>query len=255
MRATNWIFGAITAALLFAVGFVVGSSPQPIGSTEKQSSKSTQQHSDYYYGYRALRDWFTKDAAGFFTALLFVLGSSQLVMFFIQLKLIRESLTPAEEAAKAALANAEHVKRVERAYVFIEPRLTHMGASRIQFHYGIKNYGKTPAIVKSIGVSTAILDAGPDNTIHASTETLSDQLVLAPDESWPLNRDRLKDCTWDKAQLDDLVQRRIHVWFYGTIVYEDVFGIERVTRFRWKIKDWVKQRFHADGGKPYNERT
>ena len=67
--------------LLFAMGFVVGSSPHPVGSAP-----------DYYDPYRALRDWFAKDAAGFFTFWLFLIGAGQVVLFYVQLRLIRASL-------------------------------------------------------------------------------------------------------------------------------------------------------------------
>jgi hypothetical protein len=68
-------------------------------------------------------DWLTKDAAGFFTFALVIVGALQAALFFVQLKFIRESLGPAKEAAKAAQAAAEALPTVERAYVFMVPTM------------------------------------------------------------------------------------------------------------------------------------
>jgi hypothetical protein len=143
------IFGVLLALLLFAMGFVVGSSPHPVGSTP-----------DYYDPYRALRDWFAKDAAGFFTFWLFVIGTSQVALFYVQLRLIRESLTPAQTAARAAEAAAEYIPTVEGAHVYVVIKV-----ENIQQHLRVigtiptlppdftakilvvlKNFGKTPSL-------------------------------------------------------------------------------------------------------------
>jgi hypothetical protein len=43
--------------------------------------------------------WLSKDASGFFTFWLVVIGSFQAILFLVQLKLIRDSLDEAKEAS------------------------------------------------------------------------------------------------------------------------------------------------------------
>jgi hypothetical protein len=119
-------------------------------------------------------------------------------------------------------------------------------------HYTFHNHGKTPAVIRSLEARTCIAVDGPDNTPHNPNRTIRDEFVLPASDHWgPMH----EDCTYSDEQRKALMERGLYVWFYGGLVYLDVFGKERVTRFRWKLKDWVKGRPHADGGKPYNERT
>lgn len=55
--------------------------------------------------------WLTKDAAGFFTFLLVIVGGAQLALFLWQLWLIRESLDDAKLAAEAAKESADATKQ------------------------------------------------------------------------------------------------------------------------------------------------
>lgn len=59
---------------------------------------------------KAKEPWLTKDAAGFFTFTLFVVGSIQVALFLWQLWLIRESLDDAKIAADAAKEAADAAK-------------------------------------------------------------------------------------------------------------------------------------------------
>jgi hypothetical protein len=53
-----------------------------------------------------LFQWLIKDAAGFFTLLVAIIGGGQLVLFWWQLRLIRKSLIDAKQAAAAATQGA-----------------------------------------------------------------------------------------------------------------------------------------------------
>ena len=61
--------------------------------------------------------WLTHDAAGFFTFLLVVVAVIQAALFVWQLILIRKTLAPAEEAARAATVSAKAVVDNERPWV------------------------------------------------------------------------------------------------------------------------------------------
>lgn len=111
-------------------------------------------------------EWLTRDASGFFTASLFVIGGLQLWLFYYQLKLIRQSLEPAQQAAKAAAdatKNAEEAfAKLQRPYVYI------FGVHKLEYDdadpvadvphvkYSVANYGKTPAAIRIIvaGIGT-----------------------------------------------------------------------------------------------------
>jgi hypothetical protein len=63
-------------------------------------------------------NWLTHDAAGFFTLWLVIVGGGQVALFLWQLRLIKRTLGPAEEAARAAKLNAEAVMAAEGAQLF-----------------------------------------------------------------------------------------------------------------------------------------
>lgn len=109
--------------------------------------------------------WLTHDAAGFFTALLAVIGICQLALFYVQLKLIRESLKDAKIAADAAKDSAEAAHRalnsaetrdriLERAYLWPGYGLLIVDkedrSRQIGIHLGIRNTGRTAEIIKTV---------------------------------------------------------------------------------------------------------
>jgi hypothetical protein len=106
--------------------------------------------------------WLTHEAAGFFTLWLVIVGGGQLVLFYVQLRLIRESLDDAKIAADAAkisadtgkiqseIANAtlitmkDTAERQLRAYVGIAESAIE-GADYRTFSFVVHNKGQTPA--------------------------------------------------------------------------------------------------------------
>src|ERR1700730_16187968 len=68
-------------------------------------------------------NWFTKDAAGFFAGLQFLVLAIQAVLFFYQLRLIRESLDDAKVVSLAASRQArvaeDTLNKIERPYLFV----------------------------------------------------------------------------------------------------------------------------------------
>jgi hypothetical protein len=109
------------------------------------------------------QNWLTRDAAGFFTALLVLVGVAQIGVFVWQLRLIRDSARTAAEASHAAketaLAtseanriNRENLVSVRRAWLSIEDaKLVHRTAFSeeafiFRVEITIKNVGQTPAL-------------------------------------------------------------------------------------------------------------
>ncbi|MGB7097644.1 MAG: hypothetical protein WBD95_02600 [Xanthobacteraceae bacterium] len=180
----RWVDRAIMFSVIALVAWAIiglplfssltrpGNQPASEPSAQKPSGGSESQDS-----------WLTKDAAGFFTFLLVIVGGFQVALFVWQLRLIRDSLDDAKEAADAAkeaadaskiqaVTGRETLKTIQdtalrqlRAYVFAEP-ITFanylfnipsrgvgaqpyggIGGSHRKIHFEItfKNTGQTPA--------------------------------------------------------------------------------------------------------------
>src|SRR3954471_10183234 len=102
-RVPELFLGVLLAVAVFTMGMMFSRAQQPvflIGQSE-QSVKLSQPAGEFNRS-GSLTDWFTKDASGFFTFVLAIVGASQAVLFLFQLDLFRKSLAPAEAAAKAA---------------------------------------------------------------------------------------------------------------------------------------------------------
>src|SRR4051812_25890159 len=147
-RFPDVFFGALLATALFAMGFVYGSLQNPNQTLENKRSEignAKTQEAAFTW------PWFTHDAAGSFTVLLFGAAVAQILLFYFQLRLIRKSLVPAEQAAKAALdtaattkLNVQAIRDAERAFLwpgFAPPRYEIDGGYR--FGITILNTGRT----------------------------------------------------------------------------------------------------------------
>jgi hypothetical protein len=111
-------------------------------------------------GAEAFWEWTTKEATGFFTLSLVVVGGLQLGLFYWQLKLIRESLVDTKKAADAANVSAIATKasvelaektaeRQLRAYIFVDGgsitlKADSSGQQYVQGLINVRNYGRTP---------------------------------------------------------------------------------------------------------------
>jgi hypothetical protein len=209
--------------------------------------------------------WLTKDAGGFFTFALVIVGVLQAALFLVQLKLIRESLGPAKEAARAAQAAAEALPTVERAYVFMVPALT-FGTSvphssgvgerynRISVQFRIENLGKTPAAIESVYVRLGVLPDPPDNRTHLISNIVAGEAIVRSDDAWIPAEINPIICNISESEFDDISNNRAAIWFYGSILYKDMFGGERTTRFRWCYSELLEV-FTPRGEAPFNERA
>lgn len=112
--------------------------------------------------------WFTKDAAGFFTFWLVVVGGLQLGLFYWQLRYMREGMADATIAAKAATKSADAAERstnianrtlIESHRPWIDVFEVSVGdlafdeqGARITVIARMKNIGVAPAINVRLGV-------------------------------------------------------------------------------------------------------
>jgi hypothetical protein len=168
------------------------------------------------------------------------------------------------DAAIAAKAAAEALPIVERAYIFIIPELEFWDdlphssgvgtyASRIGVKFRLENHGKTPAAVQSISARLRVLNEPPDNKFHVIVSILPAERILISGESW-VPDDSPVNCPIDEPTADTINDRTAAIWFYGSILYLDMFGTEHVTRFRWSWST-ILEAFTARGDAPYNQRT
>jgi hypothetical protein len=206
-RIPEIVLGVYLTICVFALGFVFGSLPHSGQSTKEQGSTKSGNTGD---DHRKQENWWNDATADFTLGLIFV-GLVQAGLFFIQLRLIRESLTPAKEAADAAKEAADAAKlnalaviNAERAHLYVIVKQHNVsdvisagGASRFRediakermtpptLAYVLKNYGKTPALVQDIAhcVSINETEGGP-RTYDTPERALE---ILGPgDETEPI---------------------------------------------------------------------
>ena len=172
---------------------------------------------------------------------------------------LREQINIAKESSEAAKLNAEAVIETERARIFVhigtdnafmvlraanieaavadEPDTFKMSNS-VFVEYRLKNYGRTPAIIKEI--SHQLICAPKLEKMRRYTPILPLPIdhILGGDQKTPQNR---LSCRLDRAlTIGDAKQiQRLDsaLWFYGYVSYDDTFGWGRELRYV----------FHYDG--------
>jgi hypothetical protein len=198
-----------------------------------------------------LWNWLTRDAAGFFTLWLVIVGTGQVVLFLWQLRLIAKTLGPAKAAAEAANLNAQAVINAERArlYVIIErqtieseiklataPQLPELGdhvrLEDLELEYSFRNYGKTPAFILEVGHGTAVTEGVPKGREYAVLVPLPIDYVVGAGEKTVSIRDvAMPSMTVATARsIRDLDKT---FWFHGYVEYDDTFGWRRKFEFVW----------------------
>jgi hypothetical protein len=193
-------------------------------------------------------------------------------------------------AANAARDSADALPALERAYVFIEIEQNFIEAMRTiiqqsqdnreaakagnsvivhtmpRVNHQFVNHGKTPAIVKAISAELIHQAAMPEARYVG--EPITGEIVIPAGQIYPapaeikgppaLNQyfkktTNLASRIIDADSADDLRAGRSFLWFYGHVVYDDVFGKEHETRFCW-CYDWLASTFQQYG-KEKNRRT
>ncbi len=170
-------------------------------------------------------DWFTHDAAGYFTALLFLIGGAQACLFVWQLILIRRGLKPAEAAANAALESANHLRTTERAYVRMSHREPGIDPASKKVEIQIKNKGSTPAKIMGVRLGWVVVDAGetlPTVTPYERTEDHpSAQAFLHADSDFSVRRGlEIPDSIWV-----DITSEQKTLYVIGLVEYVDMFDV------------------------------
>ena len=164
--------------------------------------------------------WLTHDAAGLFTFFLFLVGVGQAALFVWQLRLIRKSLGPAEEAARAATVNAQAMIDNERPWIGVDTVYTEKlepGPVIQQAFVRIKNTGKTPALRMRVAFKGSVLPKGtppraPDITSEPPKPLFPDTM----DFYYPFG-----DLVLSHADFQEIVAGSRVAWIVGRIEYFD----------------------------------
>ena len=189
---------------------------------------------------------------------LFLVAMAQLGLFGVQLWFVRASFRDAKKAAEAAKLNADAVIHSERARIFVNIEQDTADAIRsaakhanspekdsttlessVGLFYGLKNYGKTPAIIRELGQQLVLAPEIAKEREHNPKNPLPIEQILGPGEQTP--RGTLV-CSLDRkitvGEAKEILGLKNTLWFYGYIAYEDTFGFGRELRYI----------FHYDGG-------
>jgi hypothetical protein len=182
-------------------------------------------------------------------------------------------LRPLRLTASAARDSAAALPALERAYVFltvegtnIEPLLlearANIGAEMapmtvdgLSVHYRYENHGNTPAIIRAASVEFAHLTVLPSDLRYGDTP-VDGEIVIRGGEANPRDKAETRYLTTPLTQEDviRLSNGESFLWFYGHVVYDDIFGKGHETAFCWYYNGPAKS-FYQYGGRRYNYRT
>jgi hypothetical protein len=173
-------------------------------------------------------NWTTNDAVAFYTLVLcFFTGTLALSTIGLYQR--------TKDAAVSARIAAEHIPRVERAYLFLSVELRHKQTPNsipstgdiVEVKFAFKNHGKTPAILTKIEAEVRTVTALPTELREQAIE-MPPGLVIGSGETTPYFPAR------NLIVPDDLPRIRTRermIVFVGVVEYLDIFGMPHKTGF------------------------
>ena len=155
-------------------------------------------------------------------------------------------------ASKTAKASAEHIPRIERAYLFVKVNVENFGSIPTKYieindsnfnerighlvvvDFAIENLEKTPAIIRQVSATLRHLTA-LSNEPNYDTELLvpKNRFLGAGGETIPEIKVNEPIPTYEAVR--QLWVGESFVWFYGRVIYDDIFGEEYEHRFIWRF--------------------
>ena len=178
--------------------------------------------------------WLFHDAGGFFTSVLVIIGAIQIGVFLRQLRLIRQSLAPAKEAAEAAKDSAEAAHRaideaekrdkiLQRAYLWPGFGIHELAPNGMKWFITVHNTGQTAGIIQTINYTVQTEDVFKAG--WRKFKRFKDREDVIP-PSLPETRGK-------ETGLDFVIERQKICW--GWIEYEDVFGVIRKQGWKHRL--------------------
>ncbi|WP_445222138.1 hypothetical protein ACKWRH_20920 [Bradyrhizobium sp. Pa8] len=278
-RIPEIFLGCFLTVAVFAGGMTFESSRRqpPQSDATSQSASSDQGHAEK----GSVWDWIFRDASGFFTAWLVIVGLGQIGMFFWQLRYMRKGMrdsTIAAEAARtsagATVAQAEIARnsaiQLQRPYIFIFG-VTEFKPTQTAFsvYYTVANYGAIPAIVEDAFVGFVFSDRGepglpnriwddhdlstsPILEAGAERRSLTESVPDGMDSTSPINiPDGAGGWYPTRFEPDWNVPTENDVFFRVVIRYRGPFSSGHETSATWLCERESKQLIQR-GGEDYN---
>lgn len=189
---------------------------------------------------RQLVEWTSVLALATVGAALVALG--QLVMFLIQLRLMRRNAEDASVAANAARDSADVAKtaltELERPWLVIESYRVVLRSGQIDadhpnnwyISFIIKNLGRAPALIESCGVHIKDIDALPAAPDYTALSPLNCKASMAAGESTETGQ---VGPAAEAARREDGSVARLVV--YGRLTYRQLRGMTHQTGFAAEV--------------------
>jgi hypothetical protein len=255
LRNTELLFGMFLAIAIFTIGMLFPSQSSGQAAQKPAQQESADRSASAPNAEPTGMAWLTKDAAGFFTFILVIVGSLQAILFLAQLRLIRDSLAPALEAADAAKAaaqaaklNAQSVIDAERAHLYVVvgrhslteiqksaeadvgPGIPSLPVVAPTLSYRFKNYGKTPAILQRVSHGICIQKKQSDAR-DMETRMRPMEIIGANEFSEEITLEFKRPFTYGDAR--SLVDRHTTLLFCGEATFLDAF--QKHHEIRWEF--------------------
>lgn len=141
-----------------------------------------------------------------------------------------------QKQVKINKLQADTSQMIERAYVFLAPPIGVVESNEAQrsvwpgewISFSLKNYGRTPAMIRRIRLQTNYIQDGWPSMDGAYGIDLPPTIIAGPNDTLgPLYR----PFTVPEAMVTKAESGHGKVLFWGEIEYEDVYGVKRVTGF------------------------
>jgi hypothetical protein len=247
-RVPEIFLGAFLAVAIFAMGMLF-SSQYPRQAAQSDSSEKSSQTTGNKSEPKGFWESVATDPVAAFTLGLVFVGAFQVGLFYVQLKLIGETLAPAKEAAEAAKLNADALMAAEGAHLYVivkgdnitnifqlagrydnSPGMNDSKMNAPALQYVLKNYGKTPAMLLHVWHGISIQkNPGERRTLVARDVAL--EIIGVGSESAEAT------VTYDKpfkfGEARSLVSEETVLCFYGEADYKDTFGA--IIHLEWEF--------------------
>jgi hypothetical protein len=179
-----------------------------------------------------------------------------------------------KKASEAAQLSAEALINAERARIFIiieqdtadsiRAAAKHANStekdgdaldSSVGLYYGLKNYGKTPAIIKEISQQLVLAPQLAKEREYSPKTPLPIEPTLGPGEQTP--RGTLV-CSLDRkitvGEAKEILTLKNALWFYGYVAYDDTFGFGRELRYIFRYDGSTGGRFRLHSFQEFQSR-
>lgn len=250
-------------------------------ASSRRTNRAEERDQENHYNY--ITDWLLVLFNGIlaaFTVRLFYAAAEQSRDMKASVAAARQSAYAADVAAQAAQTTAKTQIGAERAWFLLVideenfeevlesrldpqswPALIKAPDPLVRFHF--ENFGKSPAFVKEISTDIRIWSALPPRLTYTPNIPWNEEIVVPAGSripngkneqgEWLLFQHRITGVI-DERAANAINERESRFWFYGRVIYEDIWGNEHVTSFCWG-HDGRLSWFLPEGGKRYNERT